>query len=288
LVITSDLEASILVDRVIAGIARRGIPLKIQLSPGSHVIEAMRAGYQSFREYVVVSPGKKTAVRVFFPNLRQDIPPPVQDIPPPVIVSPSPRLTGRELLAPDEKEEQGYGLYSYLLFQRRIRDLNSPTLKRYRAAIEAYLEIEHVSEILRFRERRDMNVTYLPVVVHSHPSDSTAMLKNYDYARSKHILAVARVRSGDGPFILGTRQPVSRSVSLPKEHLFHVLSTVPERAIGAWVRLFLQQASQEKFWERESRDEFLLRLRTEIAKGGDQIEDLSAAFASIVWRFSSR
>lgn len=269
-VINSAVEVEVFVDRQSVGITRSG-RLEIQLSPGTHIIDALRSGYEPVHQTISLRSGERATISFrLVPQL-----------------SPEPaRLTGRALLPQGADEESGYGLYSYLLLAHRVRNLNSKTYSRYLAAIEAYLEIEAVNDVLKYEQRKNINVTYVPVVAPYRLRDPAVIVQYYDYARAQRILRVAKVQSGDGPFIIGTPQPLSRSESLPRERLIHDLSTVPDRAIRAWVRLFLLQASQEKFWERMSREEFLLRLRTEIARSGDEVDKLRAAFASVIWRFN--
>ncbi|PWT98437.1 MAG: hypothetical protein C5B51_29295 [Terriglobia bacterium] len=197
------------------------------------------------------------------------------------------RVTSRALLLQGENEEPGYGLYSYLVFGLRPARSDTPRYARYIKALEAYLELEEASSVRRYVPQDAINVTYLPVR-DSAPTTPAALLETYDYSRAQRLLALTTGESPDGPFLISARQPLSRAAALPAEHIFQDLSTVPPDLVRLWVKHFIEQAAQERFWESKSRDEFILGVRTYIARGGNEVGSLSAAFASVIWQFSPR
>ena len=72
-----------------------------------------------------------------------------------------PKVSSRDFLLHHEAEEPGYRLYSYVLFGSRP---NKSTRPRYLKAIKAYLgDIEDVNDMLQYFNRKQLNITYLPV-----------------------------------------------------------------------------------------------------------------------------
>jgi len=231
------------------------------------------------------------------PPSRPEPPPPVltpgnaaPTPPPPPVAEPAPagrppnRVTSRALLAQGEDEEPGYGLYSYLVFGLR------PTRQdvryaRYVKALEAYLELEEASSVRRYVQQDAINVTYLPVKDAGVNPTAAYLLESYDYARAQRLLALTSGEAPDGPFLISARRPLSKASTLPSEYLFQDLSTVPPELVRLWVHHFIEQAAQERFWERKTRDEFVLEMRTYIARGGNEVAGLSAAFATLLWHF---
>ena len=76
----------------------------------------------------------------------------------------SSRETGRAFLVDIQKEDPGYGLYSYLLF-------GSPpdtdiVYKRYLQAITSYMKlIIDVKELRKYISTQELNITYLPITL---------------------------------------------------------------------------------------------------------------------------
>ena len=89
----------------------------------------------------------------------------------------------------------------------------------------------------------------------------------------------------EGPYIVSARIPLTDARALPAEYLFQDLSTVPPNVVGLWVRQFKAQAAQERFWETQTKDQFVLSLRAYIARGGEQVSQIGTAVAALIWRF---
>lgn len=199
-----------------------------------------------------------------------------------------PRLTGHSLLVRDTLEAEGYGLYSYLLFANPPEESSR---ERYTKAIDAYLSLmPDVTALEKYSKRRsELNITYVPV--DTEPPKSIPpewLLQHYDYA---HALVLLRELSGshrDGPYIVSSLNPLSGKESLSGDYLLQDLSTVPPHLISAWIKLFLNQASQEHFWEQRSASYFALRLRTAIGILAVGLPDVQNALNGwIAWRKST-
>ena len=176
------------------------------------------------------------------------------------------RTTGRSFLVSGKKEIAGYGLYSYLLLGSRPTDSSR---KLYLQAIQAYLRgMEEVESLRDYVAAAKLNVAYLPIETAA-PREVTPewLLEHYDYARSRVLLQVLPGDLNDGPYIVSTLRPLDPS-SRPSAYLFQNLSTVPSEPsdlISWWIREFLHQAAQERFWEPKIGELLVLKMRTTIA-----------------------
>lgn len=185
------------------------------------------------------------------------------------------RETGRSLLVQDKKEEEGYGLYSYLLFGSPPSDANR---KRYRDAIDSYLRlIPDVTILEKYIQHKELNITYLPV--DSSPEDAISVdwvLEHYDYARARALLRFILGDNRNGPYFISALEPLTGKKTISDQYLYQDLSTVPEELIHIWVKEFLNQAAQERFWAKNKAKMFVLKLRTTIgvlAKGNEMVRN---------------
>lgn len=174
-----------------------------------------------------------------------------------------PLETGRSFLVGSEPEVQGYGLYSYLLFGSPPDDTSR---ERYTKAVEAYLLlIPDIKSLEKYLQPRELNVTYLPVD-DTPPTTVLAgwVLEHYNYARGRALLRTLPGNHRDGPYIVSVLKPLSGTSSLAGQYLYQDLSSVPPQLASAWVKEFLNQAAQERFWEASSAEELVLKMRTTI------------------------
>ena len=181
----------------------------------------------------------------------------------------APLISGRTLLLRDEKEDEGYGLYTYLLFGSRPSGVMR---ERFSAALDAYLDV--IPPIEAFQQGLPLgrrNVTVLPVdeqFSEDTRSDRTALkawlLDHYDYARAREILRPVPGAVRDGPYFLSCSSPeVGRGLA-QGQCLFQSLASVPPHLIALWTKEFLNQAEQAQFSGLTLQPAFLLRLRTTI------------------------
>lgn len=176
------------------------------------------------------------------------------------------RETGRAFLIKGTQEVKGYGLYSYLLLGSRPIESNR---ERYVKTIEAYLDrIEDVTQLQDYIPHGKLNVAYLPLEIApvARPSPNW-ILEHYDYARARALLDLLPGSLREGPYIVSLLKPLS-SGGPASQYLFQNLSAVPTGngdLISWWVREFLNQAAQERFWEPKTAESLVLKLRTTIA-----------------------
>lgn len=175
--------------------------------------------------------------------------------------------TGRSFLLPAQREEEGYGLYSYLLLGTPPTDSSR---ERYLKVIEAYLlMLPDITKLEKYFPPMELNITYLPV--NAPPPEITDTkslavwaLDHYDYARARFLARRLAENNRDGPYIVSAPVPLSEPATSP-HYLWQDLSAVPAQFAGSWIKEFMNQTAQERFWETKSLPQFRLKLRSVIS-----------------------
>jgi len=193
------------------------------------------------------------------------------------------RETGRSLLVGEGAEVEGYGLYSYLLLGSAPDDTSR---ERYLKALEAYLQlIPDITSLEKYLKPGELNVTYVPVD-EAPPKTVLAawVLEHYNYARARVLLRALSGAHRDGPYIVSSLKPLSGTTIVPGQYLYQDLSSVPPQLVSAWVKEFLNQAAQERFWEAGSAEKLVLKLRTSIGILAMGLPDVRKGLAEwIAW-----
>jgi hypothetical protein len=204
----------------------------------------------------------------------------------PAPAPPGTRETGWALLQPGRSEAPGYGLYSYLL-------LGAPpsgaTRERYLAVIDAYWGlVPEIASLERYVAPAQLNIAYLPVTGPPPQAVSTEwLLAQHDHARSRALLRLLPGAHRGGPYILSVLKRVGlpgAGSSLTGPYLFQDLSSVPPNLAAAWVKQFLNQAAQERFWENRTGERLALKLRVTIGVMGTGLPEVRKALDTwIAW-----
>ena len=175
-----------------------------------------------------------------------------------------PRVTGTALLASSQKEDAGYGLYSYALLSHPPA---SGDLPKYQAFFKALIGLPEASQLGKYLPKTRINVTYIPVTsVPSGWEQLTAdkrvdyVTANYDYARGAAILASISKATGPGPVIISVLEPVNLEAH-PHPVLVQDLSKAQTALVDSYVNEFVQQAAQDRFWKTDTLQAFSLSLR---------------------------
>jgi hypothetical protein len=219
---------------------------------------------------------------------------------PPIALPPGGTLTriaGRTFLERGETEQEGYGLYSYVLFR-------SPTTagdwERQRAVIGSLLRIvasiETQSSLLRLSDA-EINATFIPLLPgtregidarlgerHGEPfarltdEEQTMVidmvLGNYDYGTAfRHLREISHrtgiARLSYGPYVFSMRTPLSAPSDAGEAYFFQDMSHVPAHLTDMWIRYFQDVTSREGFQEgRFERIEIELRTRLALVAAG--------------------
>lgn len=188
------------------------------------------------------------------------------------------REAGRLLLTPERDEPEGYGLYSYLLFGTPPGEAAQ---ERYRAAVAAYLRmLPDLTALERYLAPAELNAVHLPIrrpLPEQPPSEVDALLADYDYARARAWLAAVPGERRRGPYLVSSLRPLGGADPPAGPLLIQDLSHVPPHLAGVWVREFLNQAAQERFWEPRTAAALTLRLRTVVAQVAIALPEVRSA-----------
>lgn len=191
-------------------------------------------------------------------------------------IAPEPaRETGSAFLVSGAHESDGYGLYSYLL-------LGAPptagSRERFLKAIEAFWSVvPAIAALEQYVPKTELNVAYLPVTGAADATVSAEwILDHYDHARARSLLRFLPGANRDGPYLLSTLKPLG-ATGLPEQFLFQDLSSVPPHLAAAWVKEFLNQAAQERFWNQRSGAKLALKLRVTVGVLGEGLPEVKKA-----------
>ncbi len=193
-------------------------------------------------------------------------PPPSPPPPPPPATQSMPRVTGTSFLLPQEKEEPGYGLYSYALLTHTPSEGERPRCKAFFRALLALptaTDVEQHGHV----DRKRINVTYL-LLNKSAPNwnsmnadqRSDYLMDNYDTGRSAVMLASLPQKTGPGPVVVSTLQPLDPSQH-PHPVLVQDMSSALPQLMSAYVSGFVQQAAIDRFYDSHTLSQFALSLR---------------------------
>jgi hypothetical protein len=182
-------------------------------------------------------------------------------------------------LLPKQREEVGYGSYTYFLLGRASRDAN----ERRETAIKSFLDgVRQLEKVARYYGQKSINICYLPV---ESPITENLMprlvLDRYDYTHSRLLLGfVSQVlRNGDGPYIISSRQPLSQTsgdVGLLD------LSRIPPSLISPWLSEYLGQLEQGMLLDKPFEPSIVLRMRTVLEVLGKGIPEVAQSISDWV------
>ena len=171
--------------------------------------------------------------------------------------------TGKTFLAHNEREENGYGLYSYLLFGSKP---NAEERPRYAQAVEAYLRIlPNLNNLSEHVAPSELNVTYIPVMEKPASAETDSewadrVLDVYDYARAKVLLNRLDDEYASGPYIVSVHSPLSQA--RPRTaYLFEDLRRVVPGLMAHWMEAFTWLTAKERTWTQKNVKELGLGIR---------------------------
>jgi hypothetical protein len=118
----------------------------------------------------------------------------------------------------------------------------------------------------------------------SNPEAACMLVGNYNYARAAALLSLFGRPHAEGPYIVSATQPLSKAAKLPSQFLYQDLSSVPPEMAVIWVRAFMNQARKQEFWLTDTEEEFIVGLRTLIARASRQLPDFHSA---IKWNLAT-
>lgn len=191
-------------------------------------------------------------------------------------------------LLPNESEELGFGLYSYLLFPAPPGSDGEKA--RYLKTLESCLRVmESVEEHMKqHRETSELNATHIPVKMMPKQSKvltegATNVLEVYDYVAAQKLLDKLRGSYQRGPYLISVlQQPLSvRTTPAPAYLLHDFTGTVPE-LVSQLVSFFTYRAAQQRTWSDESLMSFRLSVRNLIAVAAKVAPDIANEIIRLV------
>jgi hypothetical protein len=196
-------------------------------------------------------------------------------------------IPARRFLLPNEREEAGYGLYSYLLFSTRPQNEEEKT--RYLKAIESCLLVmQDIDEYLkRHRRPSELNATHLPVTRVPKSSQSPAewaqnVLAVYDYATSQVLLNRLDKTYQRGPYLISVLKPLSEFSTATPVYLVQDLAGVVPDLASNWVRLFNYLTAQQRSWTDQSLRRFGFTMRNLIAVAGKITPEIAGSLKTMI------
>lgn len=185
-----------------------------------------------------------------------------------------PILSGRTFLVETEKEPEGYGLYTYILFGAPPGDASER--ERYLEVLESYLVVVRpIEQIENYRKKHELNLTLIPLLDHPviHEKDVTEpkqirelaikLLDIYNYGRAQAILAdfgVSKITGG--PFLASRRVP-AQGTDVLFQDISHV--SLSPNLVRDWTETFLMLATQESSWTDQTLQKVRLNMLNVIA-----------------------
>lgn len=243
-----------------------GSDVRWNLSSVSIVPGELHKKVRATAKTTVTGLGEATClVEVFIGKKEQVVPGP-----PPIDRSGGLRSARRYLL-PNDKEEWGFGLYSYLLFP--VPPGSDEEKARYLKTLESCLHMmQGVEEHLaRHRRPSELNATHIPVTkVPKYNKDlqkwAANVLDLYDYTTAQKLLDKLDTTYRRGPYLISVmKQPLSNGdTAIPVHLLQDFAGKVPE-LVSQFVDFFTYRAAQQRTWTDESLQSFRLNLRNLIA-----------------------
>ena len=243
-----------------------------RLPPGTYVVRVNASGFASvIVRGVVVNVGQAEQLSVDMRRGHSAAKPPTAgEVPAPKQPTAAKDTwqggeTGRDLLVKGSPEVEGYGLYSYVLFAGRPTSESKP---RYLAVVKACLDkIQTIGGLKgNGMPKSRLNVAYIPINdMPPKTVDENWVLDNYDYDRATVLLTYLpeKYKRHQGPYLVSHTTPLAAEST--GQFLYQDLSVVNERLATAWIQHFLDQASQEHFWETNKAEDFALGLRNFVA-----------------------
>jgi hypothetical protein len=134
---------------------------------------------------------------------------------------------------------------------------------------------------------KELNITYVPVDA-APPVALRAewLVEHYDYERAQVLFGQLK-EPCKGVCLLSTLVPLTQNAD-PGQFGFEDLSTVPSQPpdlITWWLREFLAQSAQERFWDARTGKRFVLTMRTTISALAVGLPDVQRAVnAWITWK----
>jgi hypothetical protein len=196
--------------------------------------------------------------------------------------------SARQYLLPDQKEDAGFGLYSYLLFPAppQTEEQRSGFLKTLESCLLVMQSVE--DHLKRHRRPSELNATHIPVKEIPKYSQVSAewaahTLAVYDYTTAQKLLDKLDKTYQRGPYLISVgKQPLSDMATPVQVYLLQDFTGKVPGLVSNVVDLFMYRAAQQRTWTDESLRTFGLNLRNLLAVAGKVTPDVATAVIKFV------
>jgi hypothetical protein len=203
------------------------------------------------------------------------------------------RLSGRSFLRENTPELEGYGLYSYLLFATppKTNEDRDRALQTLEALV---LVLQPVEAVERYRTRKELNLTQVPVTGPIDVSVSVTtpivaaataqqILDRYDYARAQDLLLRLGINDAEGgPYLVSSAVPATKSATASGTQIVFDMRRAVPKLTWDWVTGFTRLAAQERSWTAEAMAKLALNTRNVLAVAARETPEVLVALTDWV------
>jgi hypothetical protein len=184
-------------------------------------------------------------------------------------------------------------LYSYLLFATAPRsdEDRDRAIQTLQALI---LVVQPVEAVERYRTRRELNLTQVPVTnaidVPASLTDSDAarataqqIFEKYDYARAQDLLLRLGINDAEGgPYLVSSAVPATKSAAASGTQIVFDMRRAVPKLTWDWVTSFTRLAAQERSWSAEAMAKLALNTRNVLAVAARETPEVLVALTDWV------
>ncbi len=189
----------------------------------------------------------------------------------------------RDILYNFEKEDPGYGLYTYILFAREPQ--NEDQRKAYIKILTKYLSFTSVKDAPGYIGKEGINITYLPLKKEAKGmtlSPEIIIDKLYNYVHARMLLKKVDPKYRYGPYIISYEKPIGlEKRKITGKYGFQNMTGVESELANLWVDSFLSQIEKTNYWEEDKLNEFILELRNFLLVTGKGMYEIASSIEKL-------
>ena len=178
-------------------------------------------------------------------------------------------VSGYALLRSTASEDDGYGLYSYLLLTDRPPASDQ---ERILSIINSVTHLPSIESLKAKVPKQRLNVVYLPIRggANSLPTQSNEILDGYDFERASTFLRRLSIPTRRGPYLVSTLSPISKAGE-HESYLLQDLSDVNSSVANIWISQFGSEAAKPRYWDPAVCNHVARDLRTRVAERSPEL-----------------
>lgn len=195
-------------------------------------------------------------------------------------------IAGRRYLLPAQKEDAGYGLYSYLLFSGKPG--NEEERARYLKTLEACLHVlNKLKDFDKHVRRSQLNATHIPLREfpkgnEDDPDFAKQVLSVYDFARAKILLSKFATTYERGPYLISVKSPLSQAPEPIQVHILQNFTGVVPELAARGVKNLEYLSAQQRTWTEQSMRTLQFKMRNLIAVAAEVTPEVAVSPTSMI------